>query len=63
MIYCFQDEIDRHVWPGLVDVYTYYGSDRIRDSDVLAQKDIVLTTYQTLTADASKVSTNFFMAF
>ena len=44
------------MWPGLLDVYTYYGSDRTRDSEELASRDVVLTTYQTLTADANKVS-------
>ena len=51
----FKDEISNHVWPGLLDVYTYYGSDRTRDSDDLVKKDIVLTTYQTVSSDRSKV--------
>ena len=50
-----QDQINTHVWPGALDVYTYYGADRVRDTDHLAQKDIVLTTYQTVTSDYTKV--------
>jgi len=50
----WQDEISNHVWPGLLDVYTYYGSDRTRDSEDLVKKDIVLTTYQTVSSDKSK---------
>ena len=58
----FKDEISNHVWPGLLDVYTYYGSDRTRDSEDLAKRDIVLTTYQTVTADSNKVTKPSFSA-
>ena len=38
-----------------LEVYTYYGASRTRNAQLLAQHDIVLTTYQTLSADFSKV--------
>jgi len=38
-----------------LDVYAYYGSDRSQNADVIAKKDVVLTTYQTLSSDFLKV--------
>ena len=51
----FQDQLRIHVEPGALDVYTYYGAERIQNTAVLSQKDIVLTTYQTLSSEFSKV--------
>ena len=39
-----------------LEVYTYYGASRTRNVQLLAEHDFVLTTYQTLSADFSKVS-------
>lgn len=44
-----------HIERGAIDVYTYYGGDKIKNSNVLSQKDVVLTTYQTLSSDYTKV--------
>lgn len=54
-----QDQFDAHVHDGLLNVYTYYGSDRTKDKNVLAEQDVVLTTYQTLSSEFSKVYHHF----
>ena len=54
-----QDQFDAHVYDGLLNVYTYYGSDRTKDKNVLAEQDVVLTTYQTLSSEFSKVYHHF----
>ena len=38
-----------------VDVYQYYGSNRTNDPSKLADHDVVITTYGTLTADKGAV--------
>ncbi|KAL3846898.1 hypothetical protein ACJMK2_017850 [Sinanodonta woodiana] len=49
------DQLERHVHESVhLDVYVYCGTGRIKDSVILAKKDIVLTTYSTLAADHSK---------
>ena len=50
-----QDQFDIHVHDGLLNVYTYYGSERTKDQNLLAEQDVVLTTYQTLSSEFSKV--------
>jgi len=40
-------------------VYPYHGQKRERDSSVLCQKDIVVTTYDTLTSDNGYWRTKF----
>lgn len=55
-LFCsLQDQFDTHVHDGLLNVYTYYGSERTKDQNVLAEQDVVLTTYQTLSSEFSKV--------
>ncbi|XP_048732232.2 helicase-like transcription factor isoform X3 [Ostrea edulis] len=47
------DQLEDHVHENVhLDIYTYYGSSRIRDPAVLTKQDIVLTTYSTLSCDA-----------
>lgn len=47
-----QDQIEEHVDERvMIQVHTYYGQTRTLDSKMLAEQDIVLTTYQTLAAD------------
>jgi len=50
----WQDQFDAHVHDGLLSVYTYYGSERTKDQNLLAEQDVVLTTYQTLSSEFSK---------
>ena len=52
-----QDQLEQHVDERVqLEVFTYYGQNRTSNVKQLAEKDIVLTTYQTLAAD-SKVIT------
>lgn len=55
IIFYPQDQFDAHVHDGLLNVYTYYGSERTKDQNLLAEQDVVLTTYQTLSSEFSKV--------
>lgn len=50
-----QDQFEIHVHENLLSVYTYYGSERTKDTKLLAEQDVVLTTYQTLSSEFSKV--------
>jgi len=50
----WQDQFETHVHEGLLNVYTYYGSERTKDTKLLAEQDVVLTTYQTLSSEFSK---------
>ena len=52
-----QDQICSHVHRDVsLQVYMYYGPERLRDVKFLREQDIVLTTYPTLTNDYSRVS-------
>jgi hypothetical protein len=47
-----QDQLEEHVDERVqLQIYTYYGPNRMSDYTRLGLHDIVLTTYQTLTAD------------
>jgi hypothetical protein len=47
-----QDQLEEHVDERVqLQIYTYYGPNRITDHTKLGLHDVVLTTYQTLTAD------------
>ncbi|XP_074614722.1 helicase-like transcription factor [Acropora palmata] len=49
------DQICRHVHQDVsLQVYMYYGPERLRDLKFLREQDIVLTTYPTLTNDYSR---------
>ena len=50
-----KDQFEAHVHEDLLNVYTYYGSERTKDTKLLAEQDVVLTTYQTLSSEFSKV--------
>ena len=59
LLFCtfLKDQICSHVHPDVsLQVYMYYGAERLRDVKFLRQQDIVLTTYPTLTNDYSRVS-------
>ena len=45
----FEEHVDKYVH---LEIYTYYGSQRTKDVDLLSRQDVVLTTYQTLGSDA-----------
>ncbi|CAO2814655.1 unnamed protein product [Amaranthus hypochondriacus] len=46
-------EIETHAQPGSLSVYVHYGPDRLKDAKLLAQNDVVLTTYGVLSSDFS----------
>ncbi|GCC38705.1 hypothetical protein chiPu_0017221 [Chiloscyllium punctatum] len=46
------DQFERHLCPDVkLNMYLYYGSERNKTASFLAEQDIVLTTYNTLTVD------------
>uniref|UniRef100_A0A8C5L7G6 Helicase-like transcription factor n=1 Tax=Jaculus jaculus TaxID=51337 RepID=A0A8C5L7G6_JACJA len=48
----FQDQFGQHIKSEVhLNLYVYYGPDRIRDPALLSKQDIVLTTYNILTHD------------
>ncbi|CAE6425244.1 unnamed protein product [Rhizoctonia solani] len=47
----WETQIDDHCNPGALACYTYYGNNRNVDPEILKDYDIVLTTYQTVSAD------------
>lgn len=55
---CAQDQFEQHVRPDVkLNVYLYYGSARNRSKKFLSSQDVVITTYNVLSADFScKVS-------
>ncbi|VDD94457.1 unnamed protein product [Enterobius vermicularis] len=56
LIYQWEEEIGRHVKPGLLRVYIFHGPKQKRETDPtrLAQYDVVLTTYSTVTNELNK---------
>ncbi|KAK1315466.1 hypothetical protein QJS10_CPA06g00275 [Acorus calamus] len=46
----WKDEIETHSKPGTVSVFVHYGGDRTTNPKVIAEYDIVLTTYGVLTS-------------
>ncbi|KAG0623190.1 hypothetical protein M758_3G155200 [Ceratodon purpureus] len=46
-------QLEEHTEPGSLSVYLYHGPDRIRDPKLLAQFDIVLTTYNILASEGA----------
>ncbi|XP_047317619.1 DNA repair protein RAD5A isoform X2 [Impatiens glandulifera] len=46
-------EIETHVQPGCLSLYIHYGQSRPKDAKVLAQSDVVLTTYGVLASEFS----------
>ncbi|GAB4813783.1 hypothetical protein N2152v2_000829 [Parachlorella kessleri] len=47
----WKHEIDKHTAPGALKVVVYHGAKRSVDPAVLAQADVVLTTYSTIESD------------
>lgn len=49
---CVQDQFEQHVHTNVkLNVYLYYGSDRNRSKEFLSSQDVVITTYNVLSAD------------
>lgn len=49
----WKSEIETHTQPGTLSLYVHYGQSRSKDVDILAQSDVVLTTYGVLTSEFS----------
>ncbi|KAL3628014.1 DNA repair protein rad5a [Castilleja foliolosa] len=49
----WKTEIETHAQPGVLSVYVHYGQSRSKDTKVLAQSDVVLTTYGVLASEFS----------
>ncbi|UPL01101.1 hypothetical protein LCI18_012035 [Fusarium solani-melongenae] len=47
----WQNQIEKHIYPGQLSVATYHGTDRERLVQQFRSHDIILTTYQTLRSD------------
>ncbi|XP_021732829.1 DNA repair protein RAD5A-like [Chenopodium quinoa] len=50
-------EIETHALPGSLSVYVHYGQGRSKDAKLLAQNDVVLTTYGVLASEFSSENT------
>lgn len=46
-------EIETHAKPGCLSIYVHYGQSRPKDANILAQSDVVLTTYGVLSSEFS----------
>ncbi|XP_071711412.1 DNA repair protein RAD5A [Rutidosis leptorrhynchoides] len=46
-------EIESHVEPGSLSIYVHYGQSRPKDAKILAQSDVVLTTYGVVASEFS----------
>ncbi|VFQ82783.1 unnamed protein product [Cuscuta campestris] len=46
-------EIEMHAHPGTLSIYLHYGQSRSKDTKVIAQNDVVLTTYGVLSSEFS----------
>lgn len=53
----WKTEIETHAQPGSLSVYVHYGQGRAREAKLLAQNDVVLTTYGVLASEFSSEST------
>ncbi|KAF3904701.1 hypothetical protein ABW21_db0209453 [Orbilia brochopaga] len=47
----WKEELEKHFWPGTISVDVFHGNDRNADESMLSEADIVLTTYNTLSAE------------
>ncbi|XP_031565004.1 helicase-like transcription factor isoform X3 [Actinia tenebrosa] len=50
----WENELEMHVHPNLINIYTHYGQNKTKDKKFLEEQDIVLTTYQSLSAEFSR---------
>ncbi|KAL3850342.1 hypothetical protein ACJIZ3_012224 [Penstemon smallii] len=49
----WKTEIETHAQPGALSIYVHYGQSRSKDAKILAQNDVVLTTYGVLASEFS----------
>ncbi|KAL8484399.1 hypothetical protein ACS0TY_026896 [Phlomoides rotata] len=49
----WKTEIETHAQPGILSIYVHYGQSRSKDAKVLAQSNVVLTTYGVLASEFS----------
>lgn len=62
--FVFQAEIEAHVRPGYLSLHVHYGQTRSKDARVLAQNDVVITTYGVLASEFSaEVVANFILIY
>ncbi|CAL5337466.1 unnamed protein product [Camellia sinensis] len=54
----WKDELETHSKPETISVFVHYGGDRTNDPKVIAEHDVVLTTYGVLTAAYKKDAEN-----
>ncbi|KAK6161357.1 hypothetical protein DH2020_004738 [Rehmannia glutinosa] len=54
----WKDELETHAKPGTISIFVHYGGDRTQDPKVIAEPDVVLTTYGVLTAAYKTDSVN-----
>ncbi|XP_019736465.1 transcription termination factor 2 isoform X2 [Hippocampus comes] len=52
LVHHWKKEIERHVKAGRLSVYLYHGPDRNKNARVLAQHDVVVTTYALVSREA-----------
>lgn len=65
-MFTLQDELETHSKPESISIFVHYGGDRSTDPKVIAEPDVVLTTYGVLTAaykDVSIFAPLFFPSF
>ncbi|KAI0815779.1 SNF2 family N-terminal domain-containing protein [Xylaria sp. FL0064] len=49
----WEEQIKLHIKPGQIRYYVYHGSNRIKDANVLADYDMVLTTYGSVASEVT----------
>ncbi|PWA92877.1 Helicase, C-terminal [Artemisia annua] len=49
----WKSEIESHAEPGALSIYVHYGQSRPKDAKILAQSDVVLTTYGVVASEFS----------
>ncbi|CAM8885602.1 unnamed protein product [Rhodiola kirilowii] len=54
----WKSEIESHMEPGSLSIYVHYGQSRPKDTKLLAQSDVVITTYGVLSSEYSSENTD-----
>ncbi|XP_073302156.1 DNA repair protein RAD5A isoform X1 [Primulina huaijiensis] len=53
----WKTEIETHAQPGVLSLYVHYGQTRLKDAKIIAQSEVVLTTYGVLASEFSAENT------